>query len=111
MNGRASAMLILAYSKESGRTGAMPAASSACLAVGFLHQDKPHRHSLVFDALEPLRPLIDAKVRAFIEHEKVDEIAFVQQNNVTVTQLIVSSLDLNPRLQTGRGFSRFLFID
>jgi hypothetical protein len=24
--------------------------------------------------------------------------------------LIVSSLDLNPRLQTGRGFSRFLFI-
>jgi integrase len=25
--------------------------------------------------------------------------------------LIVSSLDLNPRLQTGRGFSRFLFID
>jgi Homeodomain-like domain len=28
----------------------------------------------------------------------------------TSKQLIVSSLDLNPRLQTGRGFSRFLFI-
>ena len=27
------------------------------------------------------------------------------------SEFIVSSLDLNPRLQTGRGFSRFLFID
>jgi hypothetical protein len=28
-----------------------------------------------------------------------------------IDALIVSSLDLNPRLQTGRRFSRFLFID
>ena len=32
-------------------------------------------------------------------------------NNIFETKFIVSSLDLNPRLQTGRGFSRFLFID
>ena len=56
-------MLNLAYAKE---------ASGACLAIGFLHCDKSHRHSLVFDALEPLRPLIDAKVRAFIGSNTFD---------------------------------------
>jgi CRISPR/Cas system-associated endonuclease Cas1 len=65
-------MLNLAYAKEAGRLGAMLAASGACLAIGYLHFDKPHRHSLIYDALEPLRPLIDAKVRAFIECNTFD---------------------------------------
>jgi hypothetical protein len=56
------AMLNLAYAKEAGRLGAMLAASGTALAIGFLHCDTPHRHSLVFEALAPLRPLIDAKV-------------------------------------------------
>ena len=38
----------------------------------FLHFDKPHRHSLIFDALEPLRPLIDAQVRDFIVGNKFE---------------------------------------
>jgi CRISPR/Cas system-associated endonuclease Cas1 len=71
-------MLNLAYAKEAGRLGAFLAASGACLAIGFLHQDKPHRHSLVFDALEPLRPLIDAKVRAFIEASAFDRGDFLR---------------------------------
>jgi CRISPR/Cas system-associated endonuclease Cas1 len=66
------AMLNLAYAREAGRLGATLAASGACLAIGFLHVDKPHRHSLIFDALEPLRPLIDARVRAFIIDNKFD---------------------------------------
>jgi CRISPR/Cas system-associated endonuclease Cas1 len=32
-----------------------------------LHSDKKGRNSLVWDAIEPLRPAIDAKVVAFIE--------------------------------------------
>jgi len=72
------AMLNLAYAKEAGRLGALLAASGACLAIGFLHQDKPHRHSLVFDALEPLRPLIDAKVWAFIESNSFDRGDFLR---------------------------------
>jgi CRISPR/Cas system-associated endonuclease Cas1 len=66
------AMLNLAYAREAGRLGAMLAASGACLAIGYLHFDKPHRHSLIYDALEPLRPLIDARVRAFIESNTFD---------------------------------------
>jgi CRISPR/Cas system-associated endonuclease Cas1 len=66
------AILNLAYAKEAGRLGFFLAASGACLAIGFLHQDKLHRHSLVFDGLDPLRPLIDAKVRNFIEADRGD---------------------------------------
>jgi CRISPR associated protein Cas1 len=72
------AMLNLAYAKEAGRLGVILAASGACLAIGFLHQDKVHRHSLVFDALEPLRPLIDAKVRAFIGSNTFDRGDFLR---------------------------------
>jgi hypothetical protein len=39
-----------------------------CLKVSL----SSHRHSLIFDALEPLRPLIDAKVRVFIESNTFD---------------------------------------
>ena len=72
------AILNVAYAREAGRIGAALAASGACLAIGPLHQDKPHRHSLVFDALEPLRPLIDAKVRAFIEGNVFDRGDFLR---------------------------------
>jgi CRISPR/Cas system-associated endonuclease Cas1 len=72
------AMLNLAYAKEAGRLGSFLAASGACLAIGFLHQDKAHRHSVVFDALEPLRPLIDAKVRAFIGNNTFDRGDFLR---------------------------------
>jgi CRISPR/Cas system-associated endonuclease Cas1 len=71
-------MLNLAYAKEAGRLGAILAASGACLAIGFLHCDKPHRHSLVFDALEPLRPLIDAKVHTFIKSNTFDRGDFLR---------------------------------
>jgi CRISPR-associated endonuclease Cas1 len=66
------AMLNYCYAREAGRLGAMLAASGAALAIGSLHQDKLHRASLVFDALEPLRPLIDARVRNFIETHTFD---------------------------------------
>ena len=56
------AMLNIAYAKEAGRLGGRLAAAGACLAIGFLHCDKLNRHSLVFDALEPLRQLIDARI-------------------------------------------------
>jgi CRISPR-associated endonuclease Cas1 len=72
------AMLNLAYAKEAGRLGSVLFASGACLAIGFLHQDKAHRHSLVFDALEPLRPLIDAKVCAFIGANTFDRGDFLR---------------------------------
>jgi CRISPR/Cas system-associated endonuclease Cas1 len=40
------------------------------LPVDYLHSEKKGRNSLVWDAIEPLRPAIDAKVFAFVaEHE------------------------------------------
>jgi hypothetical protein len=36
------------------------------LPIGFLHADKKGRNSLVWDAIEPLRPAIDERVFTFI---------------------------------------------
>jgi CRISPR associated protein Cas1 len=41
-------------------------ARGLALPIGFLHSDKKGRNSLVWDAIEPLRPAIDARVFAFI---------------------------------------------
>jgi CRISPR-associated endonuclease Cas1 len=64
------AMLNYCYIVEAGRLAKALAAQGLCLSIGFLHSDKKGRNSLVWDAIEPLRPAIDAKVFAFVaEHE------------------------------------------
>jgi hypothetical protein len=40
---------------------------SAYLGLGYLHADKLGRYSLVYDAIEVLRPRIDEKVFAFVD--------------------------------------------
>ena len=52
-------MLNYCYTVAAGRLAAHLAALGALLAIGFLHGDKPGRFSLVYDALEPVRPLVD----------------------------------------------------
>jgi CRISPR/Cas system-associated endonuclease Cas1 len=64
------AMLNLCYTREAARLGALLAANGASLAVGLLHADSLGRHSLIYDALEPLRPLIDARVIRFIRDHR-----------------------------------------
>ena len=64
------AMLNYCYIVEAGRLAKALAAQGLALPIGYLHSDKKGRNSLVWDAIEPLRPSIDAKVFAFIEaHE------------------------------------------
>jgi CRISP-associated protein Cas1 len=64
------AMLNYCYIVEAGRLAKALAAQGLCLSIGFLHSDKKGRNSLVWDAIEPLRPAIDAKVFEFVaEHE------------------------------------------
>src|ERR1700722_5840872 len=60
------AMLNYCYIVEAGRLAKALAAQGLCLSFGFLHSDKKGRNSLVWDAIEPLRPEIDAKVFRFI---------------------------------------------
>jgi CRISPR-associated endonuclease Cas1 len=64
------AMLNYCYVVEAGRLAKALAAQGLALPIGYLHSDKKGRNSLVWDAIEPLRPSIDAKVFAFVEaHE------------------------------------------
>ena len=53
------------WSKRGRLARALTAAGFA-LTIGFLHSDKHGRNSLVWDAIEALRPLSDARVFKFI---------------------------------------------
>jgi CRISPR-associated endonuclease Cas1 len=55
------AMLNYCYIVEAGRLAKALAAQGLCLSIGFLHSDKKGRNSLVWDAIEPLRPVIDGR--------------------------------------------------
>jgi CRISPR/Cas system-associated endonuclease Cas1 len=48
------------------------------LQIGFLHSDKTGRNSLVWDCIEPLRPIIDARVFRYIESREFNRADFVQ---------------------------------
>lgn len=72
------AALNLSYSIAAGRLGARLAACGACLAIGFLHADSKLRNSLVWDAIEPLRPLIDARVAKFFGEHRIGRGDFIR---------------------------------
>jgi hypothetical protein len=55
---------------EAGRLARALSGFGLALQIGFLHGDKHGRNSLVWDAIEPLRARINARVFAFIaSHE------------------------------------------
>ncbi len=54
------------YAVVAGRLAAQLLAHGAYLGLGYLHADRLGRYSLVYDAIEVLRPLIDEKVFAFV---------------------------------------------
>jgi CRISPR-associated protein Cas1 len=97
------AMLNYAYVVEAGRLAKALAANGLCLSIGYLHSDKKGRNSLVWDAIEPLRPAIDAKVFAFIEAHEFARRDFPQSGyNVhrlsrDVTQLLLHEASLPAR--------------
>ena len=97
------AMLNYCYIVEAGRLAKALAARGLCLSIGFLHPDKKGRNSLVWDAIEPLRPAIDAKVFAFIETHEFVRSDFPQSGyNVhrlprDVTQLLLHKASLPAR--------------
>jgi CRISPR-associated protein Cas1 len=72
------AMLNYAYVVEAGRLAKALAARGLALQIGYLHSDKTGRNSLVWDAIEPLRPIIDARVFRYIESREFKRADFVQ---------------------------------
>ena len=73
------------------------------LPIGHLHSDKKGRNSVVWVAIEPLRPAIDAKVFAFIEAHEFARRDFPQSGyNVhrlsrDVTQVLLHEASLPSR--------------
>ena len=61
-----SAMINYCIVVEAGRLARALAGEGMALQIGFLHSDKHGRNSLVWDAIEPLRAKINARVFAFI---------------------------------------------
>ena len=65
-----SAMINYCIVVEAGRLARALSGFGLALQIGFLHGDKHGRNSLVWDAIEPLRAKINARVFAFIaSHE------------------------------------------
>jgi hypothetical protein len=64
------AMLNAVFSVTAGRLVADLQAAGAHPAIGFLHADKPGRWSLSWDAIEPLRPSIEASLFGFISRHQ-----------------------------------------
>jgi CRISP-associated protein Cas1 len=97
------AMLNYYYIVEAGRLAKALVPRGLALPIGYLHRDKKGRNSLVWDAIEPLRPVIDAKVFAFIEAHEFARRDFPQSGyNVhrlsrDVTQLLLHSASLPAR--------------
>jgi len=89
--------------EEAGRLAKALAAKGLALPIGYLHADKKGRNSLVWDAIEPLRPSIDAKVFAFVEAHEFARRDFPQSGyNVyrlsrDVTQLLLHNASLPSR--------------
>jgi hypothetical protein len=77
------AMLNYAYVVEAGRLARALTAIGLALPIGFLHSDKKGRNSLVWDAIEPLRPEIDARVFKFIASREFARSDFPQAGRNT----------------------------
>jgi CRISPR/Cas system-associated endonuclease Cas1 len=97
------AMLNYCYVLEAGRLAKALAAQGLALPIGYLHSDKKGRNSLVWDAIEPLRPAIDAKVFEFVSKHEFARSDFPQSRyNVhrlsrDVTQPLLHSASLPAR--------------
>jgi CRISPR-associated protein Cas1 len=64
------AVLNAVFSVTAGRLAAALQAAGAHPAIGSLHADKAGRWSLAWDAIEPLRPSIEAAVFAFVRRHQ-----------------------------------------
>jgi CRISP-associated protein Cas1 len=78
------ALLNVALSVAAGRITAQLAACGFAPAIGFLHSDKAGRWSLAYDAIEPLRPLIEQRVFAFIRKHQFGSNDFIQTSGGTI---------------------------
>jgi CRISPR-associated endonuclease Cas1 len=53
-------------------------------SAGIFHSDHKYRHSFIYDVIEPVRPIIDAWLIDFINHNKLHKNYFVEKENGVV---------------------------
>jgi CRISPR-associated protein Cas1 len=73
------AMLNAAFAVTAGRLAAYLSGVGLSPAIGFLHADKTGRWSLAWDAIEPLRPMIEARVFGLVARERFAVSDFVRE--------------------------------
>jgi CRISP-associated protein Cas1 len=78
------AMLNAAFSITAGRLAAQLVAQGLHPAPGFLHADKPGRWSLAYDAIEPLRPMIERSVFDFVRKNQFGANDFILTKNGSI---------------------------
>jgi CRISPR-associated protein Cas1 len=75
------AILNAAFAVTAGRLAAYLAAAGLSPAIGFLHADKRGRWSLAWDAIEPLRPMIEARAFRLVERERFAASDFIRASD------------------------------
>jgi CRISPR-associated protein Cas1 len=88
------AMLNAAFSVTAGRLAAYLAGMGLTPVIGFLHADKRGRWSLAWDAIEVLRPAIEAQVFALIERERfaLDDFVRAPDGSVRLAPALLSTV-------------------
>jgi CRISPR-associated protein Cas1 len=86
------AMLNAAFAVTAGRLAAYLSATGFAPVIGFLHADKRGRWSLAWDAIEVLRPAIEARVFALIERERfaLDDFVRAPDGSVRLAPAVLS---------------------
>jgi CRISP-associated protein Cas1 len=86
------AMLNAAFAVTAGRLAAYLSATGFAPVIGFLHADKRGRWSLAWDAIEVLRPAIEARVFALIEREwfALDDFVRAPDGSVRLASTLLS---------------------
>ena len=88
-----SAALNYSYVVEAGRLARALATRGLNLELGFLHAPKRGRASLVWDAIEWLRPTIDAQVFAFVATREFSRADFIQtEHSIRLSRGLASAL-------------------
>jgi len=100
-------LLNVAFSVTAGRLAAYLAARGVAPSIGFLHSDKPGRWSLVYDVIEPLRPLIEGRVFGLIGRHQFGSNDFIRANDGSIrladnlSRVIIAETALSGRILDG----------
>lgn len=99
------AMLNYAYGVLETQVRRQIVASGLDPAIGYLHGNYRSAHALVYDLMEPMRPIVDQKVLEFVQHEIFEPADFVLLDdgvcrlNPQLARNVVRAIDVSADVQ------------